>query len=129
MTKLKPSWASIVAKATNSDSALLDSGANVSLVAPNIKVAQATKQQASKNIIVPNGATMTTSETAVFQWKKIGEPARICHKVKGLVHNLATVANLVDEGHEVTFREHYAIVTNKQNDIVLRGWRDLSNRL
>ena len=72
---------------------------------------------------------MTTSETVVFQWKKIGEPARICHKVKGLVHNLAAVANLVDEGHEVTFREHDAIVTNKQNDIMLRGWRDLSNRL
>ena len=125
-----PSWACTKPTHTNNDTALLDSGANVSLVKQTARVAPTTQKHANKRIVVPNGNTMHTSDTATFHWNNISEKGKLCYKVQGIVHNLAAVANLVDEGHEVTFREHDAIVTQNNNkNVVLRGWRDTENRL
>ena len=130
MTNSNPSWATIVANNTNNSSALLDSGANVSLVTSTTEVRHSPTQQPTKSIIVPNGEAMTTTTTAEFKWNDVSQKGKTCHKVKGLVHNLAAVSNLVDEGNEVTFRTDDAIVTrNRDKRIILRGWRDQSNRL
>lgn len=130
ITDSHPSWTSIIKNTTSSDSALLDSGANVSLVKPTTNVDVSNIQQPQKSIIVPNGSAMTTTTTAKFKWKNVTQNGKTCHKVQGLVHNLAAVSNLVDEGNEVLFRKHDAIVRRESDKrIVLRGWRDDSNRL
>ena len=71
---------------------------------------------------------MTTTHAVDLLLRNLPAMARLGHRLPGLVNNLLSVATLVDAGCNVYFHRTGCEVSF-DGKVILRGWRDPSNRL
>ena len=71
---------------------------------------------------------MTTTHAVDLLLRNLPETARLGHRLPGLVNNLLSVATLVDAGCDVYFHRTGCEVS-LDGKVILRGWRDPTNRL
>jgi len=110
------------------ETALIDSAASITLVKTNTKAGRAKLQELSKILGIPNGGQMKTTETIELLLKKLPPAARKGHRCPGITNNLLAVSELCDAGCSVYFHKH-GVEVEYNGEIVLRGWRDPTNRL
>ena len=88
------------------DTAFIDSAASVSLLGDKAKCTLAKLQELAKQLGIPDGNTMVTTETLQLLLKKLPDAARKAYRVPKIAHNLIAVAALCDAGCEVRFFKH-----------------------
>eukprot|EP00804_Cyclotella_cryptica_P000188 CCRYP_016177-RA/>CCRYP_016177-RA protein AED:0.43 eAED:0.43 QI:0/-1/0/1/-1/1/1/0/196 len=107
--------------------ALLDTGANISLLQAGAPAHRASSQTSAKTVTQPNG-TLLTTETLLLFVNKLPSNAQIAHRSPGISNNLLAASELVDTGCELFFHSTGCEVTYN-GEIILRGWRDPTTRL
>ena len=105
------------------DTAFIDSAASVSLLGDEAKCTLAKLQEHAKQLGIPDGNTMMTTETLRLLLQKLPEAARKAYRVPKIAHNLIAVAALCDAGCEVRFFKH-GVTIEYEGEILYRGWRD-----
>eukprot|EP00804_Cyclotella_cryptica_P023350 CCRYP_000480-RA/>CCRYP_000480-RA protein AED:0.37 eAED:0.37 QI:0/-1/0/1/-1/1/1/0/217 len=107
--------------------ALLNTGANISLLQAGAPAHRASSQTFAKTVTQPNG-TLLATETLLLFLNKLPANAQIAHCSPGISNNLLAASELVDAGCELFF--HSTGCEVKYNgEIILRGWRDPITRL
>jgi hypothetical protein len=71
---------------------------------------------------------MTTTHAVDLLLRNLPKVARLGHLLPGLINNLLLVATLVDSGCDVYFHRTGCEVSF-DGSVILRGWRDPTNRL
>eukprot|EP00804_Cyclotella_cryptica_P013267 CCRYP_007042-RA/>CCRYP_007042-RA protein AED:0.32 eAED:0.32 QI:0/0/0/1/0/0.33/3/0/993 len=107
--------------------ALLDTGANISLLQDGAPAHKASTQTSAKTVTQPNG-TLLTTETLLLLLNKLPANAQTAHRSTGISNNLLAASELVDAGCEIFFHSTGCEVTHN-GEIILRGWRDPTTRL
>jgi hypothetical protein len=107
--------------------ALIDTGANISLLQQGAPAIKAPTQEPTKSVTQPKGNLLTT-ETLLLLLNKLPSSARIAHCAPGITNNLLAASNLVDAGCEIFFQRTGCEVTYS-GVIILQGWRDPATRL
>ncbi|KAL7478261.1 hypothetical protein ACHAW6_004033, partial [Cyclotella cf. meneghiniana] len=107
--------------------ALLDTGANISLLHSDAPAQRSPTQLPIKCITQPKG-TLVTTETLLLHLTKLPTQARIAHRSPGISNNLLAASDLADAGCELFFHSNGCEVIYN-GEIILRGWRDLNTRL
>lgn len=96
----------ITSGCTNPDNlattALIDTGANISLLQQGAPAIKAPTQEPTKSVTQPKGNLLTT-ETLLLLLNKLPSSTRISHHAPGITNNLLAVSNLVDAGCEIFF--------------------------
>ncbi|KAL7474761.1 hypothetical protein ACHAW6_000714, partial [Cyclotella cf. meneghiniana] len=107
--------------------ALLDTGANISLLHSDAPAQQSPAQLPTKCITQRKG-TLITTETLLLHLNKLPAQARIAHHSPGISNNLLAASDLADARCELFFHSTGCEVTYN-GEIILRGWRDTNTRL
>jgi len=107
--------------------ALIDTGANISLLQLGASAQRADTQLPNKSVLQPKG-TLVTTETLLLHLNKLPPQARIAHRSPGISNNLLAASELADAGCELFFHSTGCEVTYN-GEIILRGWRDPSTKL
>jgi hypothetical protein len=94
-----------------STTALIDTGANISLLQHGAPSSRAPTQLPSKSVNQPKGNLLTT-ETLLLLLTKLPSQARIAHRAPGITNNLLAASNLVDAGCELFFHSTGCEVTH-----------------
>ncbi len=94
-----------------STTALLDTGANISLLQLEAPAQRAPTQQANKSVTQPKG-TLLTTETLLLLINKLPTQARIAHRSPGISNNLLAASELADAGCELFFNNTGCEVTH-----------------
>ena len=105
--------------------AILDSGATGHFLTPNAPVQD--KQQTSDplRITMPDGRIISSTHTCTLDLPHLPNNVRAAHIVPGLAHtSLLSARVFCDAGYNVAYSRHDCTVSDKQNNIVLRGHRD-----
>jgi hypothetical protein len=108
--------------------ALLDTAANISLLANGAPSERANKQLNPKSVIQPKGDRLLTTETLLLLLNKVPLEAREAHRATGITNNLLSASALADAGCEIFFHKTGCDVS-LNGEIILRGWRDPDTRL
>ena len=107
--------------------ALIDTGANISLLQTGAPATRASTQLANMSVTQPKGSLFTT-ETLLLLLNKLPNSARVAHRAPGITNNLLAASELADAGCELFFHSTGCEVTHN-GEILLRGWRDPETRL
>ena len=99
---LKPCWAEY----NNTNTALLDSEASLTLVKNTALGEVSTITHTPKTITIPNGMMMTTTANLVFNLLQLPPKAQTAYLLPSLVHNLLALPQLCNNGCEVTFTKN-----------------------
>ena len=83
--------------------ALVDSSANVLLLANGAPDNESATQLPTKTILQPYGSRMFTTKTMELLLAKLTKAAREAHLVPGIINNLLSISILCDAGCEVFF--------------------------
>jgi hypothetical protein len=108
--------------------AIIDTGANISLLNTNAPATRLRQQTPPKSIIQPKGPVLTTTENLVLLLNKIPPNAQLAYRTPGIKNNLVAASELIDAGCELFFHQHGCKVT-LNGEIILRGWRDTNTKL
>eukprot|EP00804_Cyclotella_cryptica_P022290 CCRYP_018111-RA/>CCRYP_018111-RA protein AED:0.33 eAED:0.46 QI:0/0/0/1/0/0/4/0/293 len=100
--------------------ALINIGANISLLQLGAPAQQADTQMANKSILLPKGTFLTT-ETLLLLLNKLPAQAWVAHRFPGVSNNFLAISKLVDAGCELFFHSTGCKVTYN-GEIILRGW-------
>ena len=111
-----------------STTVLVDSATSVSLLGMKARCALAKLQERVKELGIPDGNSMMTTETLQLLIHKLPEQARKAYKVPEIAHNLIAVATLCDAGCTVHFYKHSVEIMYKGKRLY-RGWHDLRSKL
>ena len=98
--------------------ALLDTGANISLLQDGAPAYKASTQTSAKTVTQPNG-TLLTTDTLLLMLNKLPATAQIAHRSPGISNNLLAASELVDAGCEIFFHSTGCEVTHN-GEIILR---------
>eukprot|EP00804_Cyclotella_cryptica_P023498 CCRYP_012117-RA/>CCRYP_012117-RA protein AED:0.24 eAED:0.24 QI:0/0/0/1/0/0/3/0/464 len=111
-----------------SNTALVDTAANITLLVDNAPSLRANIQTHSKSVMQPKGNKLLTTEDLLLLLHKLPPAARVAHRAPGIAHSLVSAATLADAGCDLFFhRTGCEIALN--GEIILRGWRDPTSRL
>ena len=80
-------------------------------------------QEKSKTLGIPNGASMSTTQTVELLLPKLPLAARKAYRVPTIAYNLVAVSELCDAGCSVYFHKHEVEIEFK-GKVIGRGWRD-----
>ena len=105
---------------TDRNTAYVDSGASVSVLKAQAEAVVAKVQDVARELGVPNGDQLTTTETLDLLLDKLPPEARKAFRVPGLRHNLLAVATFCNAGCTVTFTKH-GVYVKYNGEIVLCG--------
>ncbi|EED89749.1 predicted protein [Thalassiosira pseudonana CCMP1335] len=108
--------------------ALLDTAANISLLANGAPSERANSQLTPKSVMQPKGDRLFTTETLLLLLNKVPLEAREAHRAPGITNNLLSASALADAGCELFFHQTGCEVS-LNGEIILRGWRDPDTRL
>ena len=108
--------------------AFIDSAASISLLGSKAKCALAKLQERAKQLGIPDGGTMMTTETLTLLLNKLPQEARKAYRVPTIAHNLIAVAALCDAGCDVHFYKH-SVHIEYNGEVLYRGWRDAKSKL
>ena len=108
--------------------ALVDSSANVSLLANDTPSIESATQLAKKTIFQPAGARMFTNKTMELLLAKLTNAAREAHHAPGITNNLLSVSFLCDAGCEVFFHRTGCEI-RFNGKIIVRGWRNIQTNM
>lgn len=108
--------------------ALLDTAANISLLANGAPSDRANMQLTPKSVMQPKGERLLTTETLLLHLNKLPLQAREAHRAPGITNNLISASALADAGCEIFFHKTGCEVS-LNGEIILRGWRDPDTRL
>ena len=108
--------------------ALLDTAANISLLANGAPSERANSQLTPKSVMQPKGDRLFTTETLLLLLNKVPLEAREAHRAPGITNNLISASALADAGCELFFHQTGCEVS-LNGEIILRGWRDPDTRL
>jgi hypothetical protein len=107
--------------------ALINTGANISLLQTGAPATRTTTQDTTKSVIQPKG-TLTTTETLQLLLNKLPTSACTAHRSPGITNNLLAASELADAGCELFFHNTGCEVIHN-GEVILRGWRDQNTRL
>ncbi|KAL7483513.1 hypothetical protein ACHAW6_009155 [Cyclotella cf. meneghiniana] len=102
--------------------ALLNTGANISLLQTGAPADRTKLQTAPKCITQPKGSLVTT-ESLLLLLNKLPVQARTAHQAPGISNNLLAASELADAGCELIFHKTGCEVIHN-GEIILQGWRD-----
>eukprot|EP00804_Cyclotella_cryptica_P012573 CCRYP_014710-RA/>CCRYP_014710-RA protein AED:0.34 eAED:0.26 QI:0/0/0/1/0/0/2/0/588 len=108
--------------------AIIDTGANISLLNTNAPASCSQEQSLPKSIIQPKGPILTTTENLVLLLNNLPHDARLAYRKPGIKNNLLAASGLVDAGCELFFHQHGCEIT-QNGEIILQGWRDTDTKL
>ena len=103
--------------------ALLDTAANISLLANGVPAEHTSKQYTPKSAMQPKGDRLHTTENLLLLLNKLPLTARKAHRAPGITNNLISAATLADAGCEIFFHKKECEVS-LNSEIILRGRRD-----
>ena len=104
-------------------SALLDTAANISLLANGAPAKQASVQQTPKSVVQLKGDRLFTTEKLLLLLNKLPPKAQEAHLAPGITNNLISTATLADAGCKIFFHQTGCEVF-LTSEIILQGWRD-----
>ena len=107
---------------------LLDSSANISLLANGAPANESATQLPRKKILQPAGARMFTTKTTELLISKLTKAIRELHLAPGIINNLISVSVLCDSGCEVFFHSTGCEISFN-GEIIFRGWRDMQTNI
>ena len=108
--------------------ALVDSAANVLLLANGAPSNESLPQLPTKTILQPSGARIFNNKTMKILLVKLPKLAREAHFVPGIINNLLSVSALCDAGCEVFFHSTGCEISFNR-EIIVRGWRDMQTNM
>jgi hypothetical protein len=102
---------------TLSSTALIDTGANISLLQTGAPASRVHHQRAPKSVKQPKG-NLATTETLQLLLNKLPATARIAHRSPGISNNLLAASELADTGCELFFH-HTGCEVTYNGEIIL----------
>ena len=108
--------------------AIVDTGANISLLNTNTPVKRLLQQTPPKSIIRTKGPMLTAMENLVLLLNKLPTNVQLAYRTPGIKNNLIAASELVDAGCELFFHQH-GCEAMLNGEIILRGWRDPITKL
>ncbi|KAL7425608.1 hypothetical protein ACHAXH_000191, partial [Discostella pseudostelligera] len=105
--------------------AILDSGATGHFLTPNAPVQDKQRTSDPLCITMPDGRIISSTHTCTLDLPHLPNNVRAAHIVPGLAHtSLLSARVFCDAGYNVAYSRQNCTVSDKQNNIVLRGHRD-----
>ncbi|KAL7477012.1 hypothetical protein ACHAW6_002833 [Cyclotella cf. meneghiniana] len=80
------------------NTAIIDTGANISLLDVNAPAERCRHQTPPKSIIQPKGPMLTTTANLVLLLNKLPTEAQLAYRTPGIKNNLIATSELVDAG-------------------------------
>ena len=108
--------------------ALVDSSANILLLANGDPANESATQLPTKTILQTAGARMFTIKTMELLLAKLPKAAKEAHLAPGIINNLLSVSILCDAGCEVFFHSTGCEISFN-GEIIVRGWRDMQTNM
>ena len=107
---------------------LVDSAANVLLLANGAPAIESETQLPTKTILQIYESRMFTIETMELLLSKLPKASREAHRVPGIINNLLSVSFLCDAGCEVFFHITGCEISSN-GEIIVRWWRHMQTNM
>jgi len=101
----------------------IDSAASISLGGQKALYKIAAVQEKNKSLGIPNGVSMSTTQTVELLLPKLSIAARKAHRLLSTSRNLVAISKLCDAGCIVYFHKH-GVAIKYEGEIIDRGWQD-----
>ena len=108
--------------------ALVDSSANLSLLANSAPANKSVTQLPTKKILQPFIARMFNTKTMELLLAKLPKASREAHLAPGIINNLLFISVLCDAGCEL-FLHNTGCEISFNGEIIFRGWSDMQTNM